>query len=168
MAHHLHIEETTYEIQAPVRAPSLGRLLGETGLATRRLVISMLIRVALVAFAAFLLWSREELDLASTTDQVVLAIYAVFVLFPLVHVRDSIKFYQNGIAYNGKTYIFQTSKVTWSKRTGAGYFLAYEMLQMAGMPKGANVSYIKDAQELFDGFYRKPGSPAAQGRTLLT
>ena len=26
MAHHLHIEETTYEIQAPVRAPSLGRL----------------------------------------------------------------------------------------------------------------------------------------------
>ena len=168
MAHHLHIEETTYEIQAPVRVPSLGRLLGETGLDTRRLVISMLIRVALVAFATFLLWSREELDLASTTDQVVLAIYAVFVLFPLVHVRDSIKFYQNGIAYNGKAYIFQTSKVTWSKRTGAGYFLAYEMLQMAGMPKGANVSYIKDAQELFDGFYRKPGSPAAQERTLLT
>ena len=55
--------------------------------------------------------------------------------------------YQNGIAYNGKPYIFQTSKVTWSKRTGAGYFMAYEMLQMAGMPKGANVSYIKDAQE---------------------
>ena len=168
MAHHLHIEETTYEIQAPVRAPSLGRLLGKTGLDTRRLVISMLIRAALVAFAAFLLWSREELDLASTTDQVVLVIYAVFILFPLVHVRDSIKFYQNGIAYNGKPCIFQTSKVTWSKRTGAGYFMAYEMLQMAGMPKGANVSYIKDAQELFDGFYRKPGAPAAQERTLST
>ena len=46
--------------------------------------------------------------------------------------------------------------------------MAYEMLQMAGMPKGANVSYIKDAQELFDGFYRKPGAPAAQERTLST
>lgn len=103
-----------------------------------------------------------------TYAPVALAIYAVFILFPLVHVRDSIKFYQNGIAYNGKPCIFQTSKVTWSKRTGAGYFMAYEMLQMAGMPKGANVSYIKDAQELFDGFYRKPGAPAAQERTLST
>lgn len=159
MAHRVHIEETTYEIHAPINAPSLGRLLGETGLDKQRLALAMLIRIVLVAFATFLLWRQGDFDPTDIVDQVVIVIYAVFILFPLLHVKDSMKFYQNGIEYNGKPYIFKTNKVTWSSRTGTGYFLAGKTLQMVGMPKGANVSYIKDAQKLFTQFYLNPGAP---------
>lgn len=155
MARRIHIEETTYEIHAPIQAPALGLLLGETGLDTRRLALSMVIRLALVVFATVLLWRRGDFALTDPVDQLVMVIYGVFVLFPLVHLRDSLKFYQNGIAYNGKPYLFQTNKVTWSKRTGRGYFIAGRALYLEGMAREANVSYIKDARELFDRFYLK-------------
>lgn len=157
MAHRLRIEETTYEIHAPVNASSLGRLLGESGLDRRRLALSLAVRAALVTLATVVLWRRGDFDLSTTVDQVVAVIYAVIVLFPLIHCKDSMQFYQNGIVFNGKPCIFKTNKATWSSRSGTLYLLPNAELHLAGMPKGANVTYIKNAQKLFDQFYINPG-----------
>lgn len=156
MAQHLHVEETTYTIQAPINASSLGRRLGEAGLDVQRLALAIFIRVVILALAAFIWWRRGDLEIATVTGKVVLVICLIFLLYPLRHCKDSMQFYENGIVYKGKDYIFQTDKATWSKSSGTGYFLSGLRLYLVGMPNGADVSFIKDAKKLFTQFYLIP------------
>lgn len=158
MAHHLRVEETTYTIQAPVKASSLGRLLGEAGLDIRRLALDIFIRAVVLAVAAFVWWRRGDLEIATATGKAVLVICFLFLLYPLRHCKDSMQFYENGIVYKGKDYIFQTDKATWSKSSGTGYFLSGLRLYLVGIPNGADVSFIKDAKKLFTQFYLTPNA----------
>lgn len=156
MAQHLRIEETTYTIQAPVNAPSLGRRLGEAGVDAQRLALAIFIRVAVLALAAFIWWRRGDFEFATITGKAVFVICLIFLVYPLRHCRDSMQFYENGIVYRGKEYIFQTDKATWSKHSGTGYFLPGFRLYLVGIPKGVDVSFIKDAKKLFTQFYLMP------------
>lgn len=156
MAQHLRVEETTYTIQAPINAPSLGRRLGEAGLDVQRLALAMFIRVVILAAAAFIWWRRGDFEISTITGKAVLVICLIFLLFPLRHCKDSMQFYENGIVYKGKNYIFQTDKATWSKSNGTGYFLSGLRLYLVGIPNGADVSFIKDAKKLFTQFYLTP------------
>lgn len=156
MAHRLRVEETTYTIQAPINASSLGRRLGEAGLDVQRLVLAIFIRVVILAAAAFIWWRRGDFEISTITGKVTLVICAIFLLYPLRHCKDSMQFYENGIVFNGKDYIFKTNQATWSKSSGTGYLLSAIQLHLVGMSDGANVSYIKDAQKLFTQFYLTP------------
>lgn len=89
-----------------------------------------------------------------------LVICLIFLLYSLRHCKDSMQFYDNGIAFRGKEYIFQTNKAIWSKSSGTGYLPSRIRLHLVGIPDGANVSYIKDAQKLFTQFYLMPKASA--------
>ena len=160
MAYRLHVEETTYTIQAPINAPSLGRRLGEAGLDVQRLALALFIRVVLLAVAAFVWWRSGDFEISSITGKAVIVICLIFFLYPLRHCKDSMQFYENGIVFNGRDYIFKTNKATWSKSSGTGYLLSGIRLHLVGMSDGANVSYIKDAQKLFTQFYLTPRASA--------
>lgn len=153
MARH-QVKESTYRLQVPVNQQELGRLIGQAGTDWRRMGLSFLVRLAVVALATVVLFGRGDFDLANLTDQIVLIIYAVVLLYPLLHCRDTMEFYENGIAFKGKPYLFQTDQVTWRRHSGTGFFLAATRLHLAGGPKnGINVSYVQNAQETFTRLY---------------
>lgn len=102
MAQHLRVEETTYTIQWPINASSLGRRLGEAGLDVQRLALAIFIRVVILAAAAYIWWWRGDLEIATVTGKVVLVICFIFLLYPLRHCKDSMQFYENGIVYRGQ------------------------------------------------------------------
>lgn len=156
MAYHFRMEESTYTIHAPIHASSLGRRLGEAGLDVQRLALAMLIRVVVLALAAFIWWRRGDLEIATVTGKLLLVICLIFFLYPLRYCKDSMQFYENGIVYKGKQYIFQSNKATWRKRSGTGYFLSGLRLYLDGIPNGIEVGFIKDAKKLFTQFYLTP------------
>lgn len=51
---HLRVEEITDTIQPPINAPSLGCCLGENRLDVQRLALVILVRMVLLAAAAFI------------------------------------------------------------------------------------------------------------------
>lgn len=147
-------ETTTYDLNVPTGASSLGRLLGEAGTDWTRIGLDVLIRAAIVALATFIFWRRG--DLATSSPFVLAAvacIYAVLVLFPLRHCRDSIQFHENGIVYRGKSYLFQKPRAEWSRVSGTGHFLSVTYLYLDGMSNGINVSCVRDAQKIFTRLY---------------
>lgn len=100
------------------------------------------------------LWQKG--DLASSTPfvlAVVACIYAGLVLFPLRHCRDSIQFYENGIAYRGEVYLFQAPRAQWSRVSGTGHFLSSTYLYLDGMEDQIDVSCVRNAQEIFTHLY---------------
>lgn len=153
MARYHHRETSaTFQMNVTPGASSLGKLLGKAETNWARIGLSMLIHAAVVALASFVIWWQGGID--STFVMVVVAIiYAVVILFPLPHCRDSLQFYENGIIYKGKPYLFQTTQATFTTTSGTGYFLAAKHLSLSGVPKALDVSYIKNAQEDFVRFY---------------
>lgn len=149
--HHKEVS-TTLELNVTPGASSLGRRLGQAETNWSRLGLSMLIRVATIALASFIIWRQGGIDSVFVMTAVAI-IYAVIILFPLPHCRDSMEFYENGITYKGKPYLFQNTRATFTTSSGTGYFLAATYLYLSGMPKGINVSYIKNVQEDFTRFY---------------
>lgn len=143
---------TPLDLNITPGASSLGRRLGEAKTDWGRLGLSMLIRVATIALATFIIWRQGGIDSMFVMAAVAI-IYAIIILFPLPHCRDSMEFYENGITYKGKPYLFQSTRATFTTSSGTGYFLASTYLYLTGMPKGLNVSYIKNAQEEFTRFY---------------
>lgn len=104
--YHRRTETTTYSLTAPAKAPALGRLLAEAGTDWGRIGLDMRIRGAIVTLAMFIFWRRG--DFASSSPVVwgiTACIYAILVLFPLRHGRDSMQFYENGIVFRGKSYL---------------------------------------------------------------
>lgn len=152
--YHRKEETTTYDLAVPIGAGSLGRRLGETGTNWGRIGLDMLIRAAIVTLATVIFWRQGTLTSSSPFVLTAVAcIYVILVLFPLRHCRDSIQFYENGISYRGKSYLFQTPKAQWSKVSGTGHFLSVTYLYLDGMSQGINVSCVRDAQEMFTRFY---------------
>lgn len=149
--HHKEVS-TSLELKVTPGASSLGRRLGEAKTDWGRLGLSMLIRVATIALASFVIWRRGGMDSVFVMTAVAI-IYAIIILFPLPHCRDSMEFYENGITYKGKPYLFQSTHATFTTSSGTGYFLSATYLYFRGIPKGINVSYIKNAQEDFMRFY---------------
>ena len=112
--YHRRTETTIYPLTVSTHAPSLGRLLAQAGPDWKRIGLDVLIRAVLVALATFIFWRRGDLTTSSPFVLITTAcIYAVLVLFPLRHCRDSMGFYENGIVYRGKSYLFQTPKAEW-------------------------------------------------------
>lgn len=160
--YHKRTETTTYDLTVPTGASSLGRLLGEAGTDWKRIGLDMLIRAALVAVATIIFWRRGDFSTTSPLVWAVVAcIYAVLILFPLRHCRDSMQFYENGIVCRGKTYLFQTPRAQWRRVSGTGHFLSVTYLYLDGMPNQINVSGIRDVQELFTRFYLR-GAPRCE------
>lgn len=154
--YHRRTETTTYDLMVPTGASSLGRLLDQAGTDWTRIGLDVLVRAAIVALATLILWRQGELTDSSPFVLVtVVCIYAVLVLFPLRHFRDSIQFYENGIVYRGKTYLFRSPKAQWIRTSGTGHFLTVTHLYLDGMPNQINVSAIKNAQETFTRLYVK-------------
>ena len=152
--YHRRTETTTYPLAVSTHAPSLGRLLAQAGPDWKRIGLDVLIRAALVALATFIFWRRGDLTTSSPFVLITTAcIYAVLVLFPLRHCRDSMEFYENGIVYRGKSYLFQTPKAEWSRVSGTGHFLSVTYLYLDGMAKQINVSCVRDAQDTFIRLY---------------
>lgn len=152
--YHRQTETTTYDLAVPTGAGSLGRLLGEAGTDWKRIGLDLLVRAAIVVLATVIFWRRGDLsDSSPAVLAVVAIIYAAVVLFPLRHCRDSLQFYENGIVYRGKTYLFRTPKAEWSRVSGTGHFLAVTYLYLDGMPNSINVSCVRNARETFTRLY---------------
>lgn len=152
--YHRRTETTTYDLTVPTGASAPGRLLGEAGTDWNRIGLDVLVRAAIVALATIIFWRQGELT--STTPAVLAVtacVYAVLVLFPLRHCRDTMQFYENGITYRGRTYLFQTPRAQWSRVSGTGHFLAVTYLYLDGMANRINVSGVRNAQEIFTRLY---------------
>lgn len=152
--YHKRTETTTYDLTVPTGAGSLGRLLGQAGTDWKRIGLDVLARAAVVTLALVIFWRQGTLTSSSPFVLVVTAcIYAVLVLFPLRYCRDAIQFYENGIVFRGKSYLFQTPRVRWDRVSGTGHFLSVTYLYLDGMSNGINVSGVRDAQETFKRLY---------------
>lgn len=152
--YHKRTETTTYDLAVQAGASSLGRLLEEAGTDWKRIGLDVLARAALVALATVIFWRSGELAASSPFVLGATAcVYAVLVLFPLRHCRDSMQFYENGIVYRGKSYLFRTPKAEWSRISGTGHFLPVTYLYLDGMANQINVSCVRNAQEVFTRLY---------------
>lgn len=134
-----------------VDAASLGRLLGEAKLDVKRLGLDMLLRIVISALAVWI-WNADgpvgHLGLILYTGLVVL------VLYPLIHVKDRMEFYENGVSFKKNTYLFRSNQAVWSKSEGIGHLLAGRYLSLGGYPKCINASYLEAPQETFEQVYR--------------
>lgn len=113
----------------------------------KRIGLEVLIRLAASVFAIALSWSRGKgLTLALA------AALAVFCAWPLLHMGDRMELYQNGVAYQGKLYpVGPGIPVSWTG--GRGFFLPTTWLSIGGCPGRIDVSFMKDAQKLFNRAY---------------
>lgn len=124
-----------------------GKLLFTVETDRKRVGLEILIRLVVCAFVTFLSRSRETAVLAATV-----AAFAVFCAWPLLHLRDRMELYGNGILCLGKWYpIGASTKITWVG--GRGFFLPVTRLEVSGCPKRINVSFMKDAEKLFNRAY---------------
>lgn len=115
----------------------------------RRVGLEMLIRLAVCGFAAGLLFCRESEMLIPTG-----VVFLIYTLWPVLHMGDRMEFYQNGILCQGAFYpIGQRTRITW---VGSRYrlrFLPATYLDISGCRQRIDVSYMQDAQKLFNRAY---------------
>lgn len=124
-----------------------GKLLFAVGTDRGRVGLEILIRAAVSAFVMGLTYFR-----GNTLAAPVLAIFALFSAWSLLHMGDKMELYQNGILHVGKWYpIGAGARVTWVG--GRGFFLPTTHLDVSGCPDRINVSFMKDAQKLFNRAY---------------
>lgn len=126
-----------------------GRFLFAAETDRRRIGLDILSRLAVCAFAAALLVLREA-ELALPAG----AVFLLYSLWPLLHMGDRMEFYQNGILYQGELYpIGQQTRITWvGGRRGLSFFSS-TYLDISGCRRRIDVSFMKDAQKLFNRAY---------------
>ena len=113
----------------------------------KRVGLEALIRLGASLLAVALAWSRNGgLSLALG------AVLAVLCAWPLLHMGDHMELYQNGVVYQGKLYpIAPGVSVSWTG--GRGFFLPTTWLSINGCLGRIDVSFMKDAQKLFNRAY---------------
>lgn len=124
-----------------------GRLLFTVETDRKRIGLEILIRAAVSVFAVFLTYSRGDGLMIPT-----LVAFALFCAWPLLHMGDQMELYQNGISYKGELYaIGRNTRVVWENRRGC--FLPITWLNVGGTTRRINVSFMKDAEKLFNRAY---------------
>ena len=115
----------------------------------RRIGLEMLIRLAVCGFAMvlFVLQGAEFLLLTG-------AVFSAYCLWPLLHMGDRMEFYQNGILYQGQFYpIGQRTRVVWTGSRFRMSFLPSTFLDISGCRERIDVSFMQEAQKLFNRAY---------------
>ncbi len=141
-----------YTMNVPTDADSLGRLLGESKLDGKRLGMDMGLR-ALIAVLAIFVWNWK----GQSSPAVMWILYAglaVLVLYPLVHLGDSMEFYENGVKYKNSTYLFRSRNAEWIRREGVGHIISGVYLYLGGQKNGFNASYLQTPDESFARAYQ--------------
>lgn len=124
-----------------------GKLLYAVETDRKRIGLDILIRLAVSAFAVVVLWFR------GTAMMIAAAVaLAGFCAWPLLHMGDRMELYENGILYLGQWYpVGAGTKITWVG--GRGFLLPTTWLGVGGCRERINVSFMKDAEKLFNRAY---------------
>lgn len=146
---------SSYSLNVRTDVDSLGQLLGKAKADAKRIVVDLLIRMAISALAIWL-WSRSG-DATGIISLICYAGLLVFTLYPLIHIGDSLRFYENGIMFKKKTYLFRSQKVKWICREGVMYFMEGRYLSLEGHKNQINASYVQNPQDAFARAYRNFG-----------
>lgn len=125
--------------------PGPGRLLYAVEPDRRRIGLEMLIRLAVSVFALALSVSQGT---GTGLLAVVAAALTIFILWPLRHWWDGMELYDGGVVCRGAFYpVGARVKVAWvGARIG---FLPSTFLQLSGSRRRIDVSFMKDAEQLF-------------------
>lgn len=145
---------SSYSLNVRTDADSLGQLLGEAKADTKRILLDVLIRLAISGLAIWI-WSRQ----GDTTGMISLICYAgllVFTVYPLIHSGDTMRFYENGIMFKKKTYLFRSRQVKWLRREGVMNILEGRYLYLEGH-KQLNASYVHKPLDVFAKAYGNVG-----------
>ena len=125
-----------------------GKLLFKVETDRKRIGLEILIRLGASAFAVFLMWYQGNTSLMLPTA----AVLAILCAWPLLHMGDKMDLYQNGIVYQGQLFrVGPQTRVTWENRRG--FFLPITWLNVSNCPDRINVSFMKDAEKLFNRAY---------------
>lgn len=74
-------------------------------------------------------------------------------LYPLIHLRDYLAFYENGIVFRKKTYFWsELGSVTWRDHTYGGFF---HRIVMATNKKAFQVTYLEHPKKQYNRAYMK-------------
>lgn len=146
---------SSYSLNVRTDVDSLGQLLGEAKTDTKRILMDLLIRVAISALAIWL-WSRQG-DATGIISLICYAGLLVFTLYPLIHSGDAMRFYENGIMFKKKTYLFRSQQVKWVCREGVMNLMEGRYLSLEGYKNQINASYVQNAQDTFAKAYRNVG-----------
>lgn len=120
----------------------------------RRIGLDMLIRLAVSAFAVVLFNIRSAGGGQRPVLWLTLLVFGVYTLWPILHMGDRMEFYQNGILCQGQFYpIAQRTRVTWTGSQFRLGFLPSTYLHISGCGEAIDVSFMKDAQKLFNRAY---------------
>lgn len=113
----------------------------------RRIGLDIAIRLAVCGFALALLLLRESEVLLPMG-----AVFLLYILWPLLHMGDRMEFYRNGILCQGEFYpVGERTRISWmGVRRG---FLPTTYLSIGGCKGRIDVSYMEDAQKLFNRAY---------------
>ena len=115
----------------------------------RRIGLDIALRLAVCAFALALLILRESEMLVPTG-----LVFLAYTLWPLLHMGDRMEFYRNGILYQGQFFpVGQRTRVTWVGSQFRLSFLPSTYLDISGCRERIDVSFMKDAQKLFNRAY---------------
>lgn len=124
-----------------------GRLLYTVEPDRKRVGLELLIRLVVSGFVVFLTYYQGRTLVWPT-----LAAFVIFTLWPLTHLGDGMELYQNGVVYKGELYpVGGQTRITWVGRRG--FFLPITWLDISNCQKRIKVSFMKDAQKLFNRAY---------------
>ncbi len=137
----------TYTMNVRTNADSLGQLLGSVKTDWKRIGMDILLRIVMSALVLFV-WSRSG-NGTGALDLICDVGLLVFTLYPLIHCRDTMQFYENGIMFKNSTFLFCSQQVQWLHSEGVGHILPGTYLRLAGSKKQINASYLQDPQGAF-------------------
>lgn len=124
-----------------------GKLLYKVETDRKRIGLEILLRLAAAALAMLAALGRGTSLMIATA-----AVFAIFCAWPLLHMGDGMELYENGILHLGKWYpIGRQARVTWVG--GRGFLLPTTWLGVSGCKDRINVSFMKDAEKLFNRAY---------------
>lgn len=143
---------TVYTQQQAVTRPTgsggLGPLLETAGPDKRKLFTDMAVRFAIAA----LVWVLQHRGggALEALDYALLVIYAGFVLWPMLHWRDTMEFHVNGLRFKGEDFPFNgLAQVTW--KSWKVFFTDTVYLQIPG--ESLNVTFVEEVRKVFTRCY---------------
>lgn len=146
---------TSYSLNVRTDMDSLGQLLEEAKTDRKRIIMDLLIRMA-ISVLAILIWNRQG-NVSGTVSLICYVGLLIFTLYPLVHIMDTIQFYENGIMFKKTTYLFRSQQVEWLCREGVANVMEGRYLYLGGYPKKINASYVQNPHDAFAKAYQNLG-----------
>ncbi len=129
-------------------ASKYGKLLYKVETDRKRIGLEILLRLAAAALAMFVALGKGDWTLLIATAIVLV----IFCAWPLLHMGDRMELYENGILHLGNWYpVGKQTRVDWVG--GRGFFLPTTWMGISNCPERINVSFMKDAEKLFNRAY---------------